>query len=236
MKIKIRPYLIALIKENIAFIGGLALALFFIIFILITMITKIFNNNERIKALKEEIENLKKKQLVIRTQIDEKKLEDYIKFLDTLIPQQEDYFSIIAALEKISQTTGFIITSYQVNLSGHQPGMTKITVIGQGNKDTFFNFLKNYNFDSGRLITAEDITLSEVSQNASQLQLTFYNQGNKKLTSTALLSQHDLNNLPAYLSKIEKILGKTSFSLKEEEQQNAKEAEPASYQKKTNPF
>ena len=233
MKLKIRPYLIALIKENIAFISGLILALILIIFLFIMTITKIINNDEKIKALKEEVENLKKKQALIETQIDEKKLEQYVRILNTLLPQQEDYFSIIAALEKISQTTGFKISSYQIVLADTRKQMTKIMVTGQGNREDFLNFLKNYNFAGGRLVTTEEIAFSEIDQANSLIELNFYNQGGIELSSNIILSDYDLPDIATYLSKFERILEKTTFSLVNEGQ-TTKESE--SYQKKTNPF
>ncbi|MGB9883483.1 MAG: hypothetical protein ACPLRN_03160, partial [Microgenomates group bacterium] len=170
MKIKINSYLRQLIKENyFYFIGFFVLSIFFLL-ILVLGINKINTLNQNIEKLSSEVNNLNKKYQLINTIIpDEQILDEDMKVLNALIPNSEDYFSIIFALENLSQKTGFIITGYTVNISQSTPNKLRLVVNGVGDTDAFLKFLQNYQFGGGRLITSDKITLSQNLNGAIKL-------------------------------------------------------------------
>ncbi len=79
------------------------------------------------------------------------------QLLSALVPEKEDYFSIITALESLSQKTGFIITSYSLNLSETKRDRLSLAIEGTGDQTAFLNFLDQYTFGGGRLITIDKI-------------------------------------------------------------------------------
>ena len=231
MKIKIKPYIIASIKENVIYILIFFVSsLFSFIFVGIVTAPKIFANNEKINQLSKEIQILKNRKEIIGAEITDEKIDLYIKFLNTMIPQEENYFSIIYALEKISQDTGFTIKSFKIDLKASKQGKLKLSIDGYGNKESFLNFLKKYKFFGGRLITAEDITLSEEDLTGNKIDLNFYSM--KIEPNVTSFTDTQLTNLSKDLSEIESLTKKINFSFKSEEDNNKIE----NYPKKTNPF
>lgn len=216
MKYKINPFLISLIKKNFL-IFILLILLILINFILI--ITNNFKLNE-IKSknllLENEIDNYKKKFLIISNLTsDEEKLNKFVAMLNSLIPDEEDYFSIIYSLENLSIKTGFNIVGYTVNLNSSNPEKLKITISGTGNTKDFLNFLNEYNFAGGRLITSDNIELNNDANEIYKINLTFYN---KKVFFT---DDFQVNNVKEILfEKLEEIEKKVSFNIDFQNEKN----------------
>src|SRR3989338_2701233 len=95
------------------------------------------------KAQQQQTELQKKKDLIefkgqaSQTIRDPARLQQLNEFLNQLIPSKENYFSIIAALEKLSQKTNFIITSYSINLNDSSEGKLALDITCQGDTATF---------------------------------------------------------------------------------------------------
>ena len=104
------------------------------------------------------------------------KLDEDVKFLNTLIPDVEDYFSVIYALEQLSKKTNFVITSYSVNVKASTTDKLRINVTGVGDSESLIHFLKDYNFDGGRLITSDKVQLDPNFSGSIIINLTFYNK------------------------------------------------------------
>ena len=176
-KIKIKPYLYQLIKENILYIVFSFCFLALIIFLFQSSIAKIFTLDRKYKTTKREVDELKTKFDLLSTVVPStEELEKDIKILNALIPNAEDYFSIIYALDRLSQDTGFIITSYNVDMKKSTANKLKLTVSGMGDTVKFINFLSKYNFSGGRLITSDKIELNAKTSDQIKIDLTFYNK------------------------------------------------------------
>jgi len=179
MKPKTDYYLLRLIKENLAylvfFVGLIIVSIGSIIF----FVNKYIADKKAINELKEEIVILKNKSSlveykdkIINEGID---IEQANILIGQLLPDQEDYFSIIIALEKISQKTNFVITSYVISLGQKKPGDSlRLNITGQGDLDSFMNFLKDYNFSGGRLITIDKIDFNNKEFSKIELGANFY--------------------------------------------------------------
>lgn len=176
-KIKIKPYLKELIKENILYIAFSFGFLILIIFLVQSIFVKISTIDLQYQKTSNEVNELKTRYDLLNTAVPStSELEQDIKLLNTLIPNSEDYFSIIYALDKLSQDTGFIITSYTVNMNASTNNKLSLTVGGVGDTTKFFDFLKNYNFSGGRLITSNNIELDAQTSDQTKIDLTFYNK------------------------------------------------------------
>jgi hypothetical protein len=187
----------------------------------------------KLTKLEREAKDLKSKTTVLQsnTLLTEEKVAEYNKILAMLIPDREDYFSIIYALERLSVSTGFTITNYNISLGDSKSDKLAVTVQGDGDPDTFLNFLKEYPFTGGRLITNEKIEFSSSEVGKIRLSLNFYS---KKLPKNAAddvtkISTNDLKLMEHVKSKI-------SFALREPEVSASESASVMEYATKSNPF
>lgn len=213
-KIKIKPYLYQLIKENILYIIFSLCFLVLIIFLVQSSVAKIFTLNQEYQVTEREVNELKTRFDLLNTVVPStKELEQDIKILNTFIPDEEDYFSIIYALDKLSQNTGFIITSYNVNMSASTVNKLKLSVSGVGDTAKFINFLSKYNFSGGRLITSDKIELDAKSSDQIQIDLTFYNKkDNIDYNQNMPINQKIFEDITTLKSKINFIFDDQSAS------------------------
>jgi len=177
MKIKVKPFIKRLVKENIYYIVG---NIFIFLLIIVTIkigFTEITNYKIKIDSLKSEnIKLMNKVTLMNSTIPGSEKLDEDVKLLNTLIPNAEDYFSIIYTLEKLSQKSNFIITSYSVNVGKSTSEKLRISVNGVGDNQSFIDFLKNYNFSGGRLVTSDRVQIDPNFSGSVIIGLTFYSK------------------------------------------------------------
>ncbi|OGK62457.1 hypothetical protein A2334_05470 [Candidatus Roizmanbacteria bacterium RIFOXYB2_FULL_38_10] len=177
--------------------------------------------------LKEEVNLLKNRSdtLKFNKSLTEDQIIIYNKILTSLIPESEDYFSVIYALETISQKTGFSITSYTINLSKSSREKMSIIIEGRGSLSAFLIFLRNYEYTGGRLITSEKIEFSGVNFTNTKVSLNFYS---KKFTfNESVIPQLSKKDI----EKLEQIKQKVQITLKEDESDT-----PQEYETKDNPF
>ncbi|MGB3020380.1 MAG: hypothetical protein WBB58_04200 [Microgenomates group bacterium] len=178
MQRKIRPYLQYLIKQNLVYfviftammlIGAVVIPFF------ISLINKTSIDLGKARA---ETSALQTKQRVLQAVINEngKEIDQDLEIISKFIPDSEDYFSMIYALEKLSLSSGFIINNYTVNLTKSDSNKLSLTVTGVGDTNSFLELLKTYNYAGGRLITAEKIGIDPLQQSGVNLDLNFYNE------------------------------------------------------------
>ncbi len=134
---------------------------------------KVQQLSQNIERLSKQIQTIQRNKQALQDNID-----TYSVTMSRLIPSEEDYFSIIFALEEISQKTGFIISDYTINVSNDTDKKKKdrisLNVKGSGRQDDFLAFLKQYNFAGGRLVTIEHVDFNNSSNTETQLVLNFY--------------------------------------------------------------
>jgi hypothetical protein len=230
MKNKIKPFIKRLIKENIAYIFGNFFIIFLIIITIKMGLSEIHSYNQKIDSLKLENKDLMNKLTLINSVIPaSEKLDEDVKILNMLIPNAEDYFSIIYALDKLSTQTNFVINSYTINIGASTQDKLKISVEGVGDSQSLINFLKNYNFSGGRLITSDKVQIDPNFSGSIKIDLTFYN----KKTAFSDKLETPVNN--ATYKELEDIKGKVHFNLIENDN-IATGTSVVNYPKKSNPF
>ncbi len=226
--IKIKPYLLRLIKENIAYI--IANILFFVLILLVVYISigKANDIDSQNSVLNQDITQLQNRYNLLNTVVPPTaELDSDIAMLNQLIPNNEDYFSIIYTLDNLSKETGFIINSYTINLDQSTANKLDLTITGSGDTSSFVKFLEDYNYQGGRFITSDQIKLDpQVSQDIS-INLTFYNQ-NVNLDYSQV---PDINGQT--MAQVEALKSKINFSLK---QASSESAVNYNYKTKSNPF
>jgi len=229
MKLKIDYYLFKVAKENFIYLVFFAGLILIYVFFSLTFLKKIADASSNITKLTKEITDLKKKsqlvnykQEIINEGID---FNQTNKLFTKLIPNEEDYFSVIAALEKISTETNFLIINYSINLKSSTKDKLSLTIEGKGDQDAFFKFLKDYRYLGGRLITVDKIDCRTTGFTQAKLIVNFYSG---KTTEKNLTSNTELTEEEKKLIKT--IKEKVSLELKTEE------ASSSSYPVKSNPF
>lgn len=228
MKPKINPYIKYLLTENVFYIV-IAFILLILVFIVPSIvINTYFQNSEKINTLNEELQeiNSKKNALSFLSSTPSKNIDEYYNIVSSLIPEAENYFTIIYALNNLSELTNFNITSYSLNLKESTENKISIEVSGIGNQNEFLNFLKEYNVGGGRLITAEEITLNSEGFTGITLRLNFYSQKSS-------LFQKGTIDYKKVLTEIDKLKSKIKFNFQTEEKENVILED---YPTKTNPF
>lgn len=229
MKTKIKPFIKRLLKENIYYIIGNIFIFILIIITIKTGFTEIANYKRKITTLEtENIELMNKVTLMNSAVPESEKLDEDVKFLNTLIPDVEDYFSVIYALEQLSKKTNFIITSYSVNVKASTTDKLRINVTGVGDSQSLINFLKDYNFSGGRLITSDKVQLDPNFSGSIIINLTFYN---KKTTAANNL---EMSVKSSTYKELEDLKNKTNFSF--ESNDVASGSSTLDYPKKADPF
>mgnify|MGYP001572513715 FL=1 len=189
---------------------------------------EITNYNTKIDILKVENTELMNKVTLMNSTIPgSEKLDGDIKLLNTLIPNAEDYFSIIYALEKLSQKSNFIITNYVVNVGASTSEKLRVSITGVGDSQSFVDFLKEYNFSGGRLITSDKIQLDPSFSGSIIIDLTFYN---KKTVVSNKLEMSPNSNI---YKELETLKAKVDFNFVDNQ---ATDTPSLDYPKKSNPF
>lgn len=228
MSLKINPYIKYLLKDNIFYIV-IAIFLTISIFVIPSIIINIYSQNvEKINTIESELQEIrsKKNALSFLSSTTTKNIDEYYNIMTSLIPEAENYFTIIYSLNNLAGETKFNITSYSLNLKESTQNKISIEVTGEGNQTEFLNFLKEYNIGGGRLITAEEITLNTEEFTGITLRLNFYNQ-------KASLFQQNNVDYKKVLSKIDDLKSKIKFNFQTETTGDDIIEE---YPTKTNPF
>ena len=178
MKPKINYYLFRIAKENSPYLVTFLTICTVSVISLIIFINKFTTLNQKINSTHSEVSLLRKKtefinykQDILNEGID---LEEVNKVLTKLIPTQEDFFSVIYALEEISKKTNFVITGYSLNLSASTNDKLALTITGRGSNDNFFDFLKDYRYIGGRLITIDKIDYKTTGFTQIKLNINFF--------------------------------------------------------------
>ncbi|MFZ6034853.1 MAG: hypothetical protein ACOYUB_01735 [Patescibacteria group bacterium] len=227
---KAKPYLLKLIMQNISYIAA-AVLLVVLLFVEIKIgLDRMKMLDASNKSLSVEVNELQTKYNLLNTVIPSSdELDQDIRLLNGLIPEVEDYFSIIYALETLSNRTGFIVTSYIVDVKKSTKQQLQLSITGVGDSKSFLEFLKNYNFSGGRLITSDKIELNPQESSAIRINLTFYN----KKVNLDYSQKFQIN--PKTIEEITKLKNKVQFSFSNV--RTVEQGEPDySYTKKTNPF
>lgn len=182
-------------------------------------------SHDAVDRLKTEVDDLQGKANVIKTNsnLTKEQIDNFNQTLTQLIPEQEDFFTILYALEKISIQTKFMVVRYEISPSKGAANKVPLVIDGDGDSDAFINFLKQYPYAGGRFITIEKLEYTPNQAGRIRVSLNFYNQ--KTITSNTNLSLLS----PKDITLMKDIQAKTAIIIK-----NA--PENINYTKKADPF
>jgi len=178
MKINIDRYTLRLAKDNLGYFILDVLILIVFCYIFSFYQQKSAQNSAAISTFASQNTDYQKRISLINQQETLLKeninLDNINQIMTSLIPEKEDLFNIIGALNQLSVLTNFQITSYSVSALESTSKSVSVTVSGEGDREAFLRFLENYNFGSGRLITIDKIDYSETNSFSIRLKLNFY--------------------------------------------------------------
>lgn len=226
MKINFNYTSSIIFKRNLPLLLGLAALCLISLLLIYWNYQNYTENSAKVSALESELEVLTRKKNLIdfKNQVTDSAfdLDTANQVLTQLIPTSEDYFSILVAIERLSAKTNFIITSYNINVDASNPNKLAILMEGKGDPASFLEFLKEYNFSGGRLLTIDKIDFSQEIFSDTKINVNVYS-GSAAKTPTSLTENVDI-------PFIEQILSKVEINLKQSEEVDS------NYPTKSNPF
>ncbi len=223
---RLNYFLVRQIKENSLYLIILVAVVGYLSFLTWFVFNSTSDNATKTSTLQSEIADLTTRrdfinyQQTVRQQgID---IDGGNRLLSQLIPDQEDFFSLIYALDTISSQSQFIITGYTLTPSSVVSPLT-VTITGTGDTDSFTKFLSNYNFGGGRLITIDSIKYLTSYAGETSLRINFYSG------KSAITPHYAYRFTDADKQLITRIMSKLTVEIKNS-------SASAAYQTKQNPF
>lgn len=183
----------------------------FVVFLLLLIVVFIFY--ARFNAQKKEVDLMSGEVLMLSNRFNtlkynktltEDQIKEYNKLLASLIPETEDFFSIIYALEEISRVSHFIITDYAIDVNKTNREKLTLTAEGRGNSEEFLNFLQQYQFAGGRLVTSDQIQYGGRNSGSTRITLNFYSKrfAFNETVQVPQLSKEEIQKLEVIKKKI----------------------------------
>lgn len=183
----------------------------FFVFLLLLFVVFIFY--ARFNSQKKDVDLMSGEVLMLKNRFNtlkynksltEDQIKEYNKLLASLIPETEDFFSIIYALEQISTASHFDIVNYEIDVGKTNKEKITLTAEGRGQPDEFLNFLQEYQFAGGRLVTSDQIQYGGINSGNTKITLNFYNKrfAFNETVQVPQLSKEEIEKLDAIKSKI----------------------------------
>jgi len=132
------------------------------------------------------------------------RVEKYNTVLNELVPDEESYFSVIAAFEQLAARTGVEITSYNINLSQTTEEKLSLNLSLVGDLDSILTLLETYNYASGRLLTNEgvDLQIDDTASVAFTVNLIHAKTQAAGVDTTVTISPQDMAFMEEIMGKI----------------------------------
>lgn len=139
-------------------------------------VQSVMSKHEEVKILEATVSDIEARADNVRrnTTLTAEEMEEFNQKAAQLIPSEESYFSLISAMEQLSQKTGFVLSDYNIDLASEGQNKVAITVKGTGDIEDFLNFLEVYNYAGGRLVTVEQFDVPLENPESYNLVLNFY--------------------------------------------------------------
>lgn len=144
----------------------------------ITAIFRLVDHYTQYAQLRDSVDELQIKVNLVNEnrKIDQAELDNLNQVLSRLIPDNEDYFLVISALEKLASETGFSLARYTINISASTAEKLSLSIDGSGDSESFLKLLNTYQYGGGRLITNESLEFSPLNFRSVRLSLNFYHK------------------------------------------------------------
>jgi len=165
-------YTMQLFKKNANYIFATVFLIFLNLYIVGFQFSSYYVQKGEIDQKAESLKKIISQRQII-SKYDKKDIEKLYQVISLLVPNKEDYFSIISALENLSLRTGMEILSYAVNFGDSTAEKLVLKIEARGDILSFQKFLEEYRFKGGRLITMDKIEYTN-QDFRSTLDVNFY--------------------------------------------------------------
>ena len=216
------------LSEQRAFFISLLVS-FLLLCIVLVMYVQFNTQIKDVELMKGETSMLKTRfdTLKYNKSLTEDQIKEYNKLLASLIPETEDFFSIIYAIEELSKVSRFSITDYTIDVGKTTRERITLSVEGKGDTDAFLAFLQEYQYSGGRLITIDKIQYGGLNVGSTRIALNFYSK-RFAFNETVQVPQLSIEEI----AKLEEIRQKVKFQFSSSGYQSIS----TEYEKKKNPF
>lgn len=210
--------LILYFKKNIIYFIFLFFLLFLILYLIFLLILNNSELSEKIKTINEQNINLKRR-IEKLDNLKNYNLEENIKLVNKIIPNNDDIFTVIYTLINLGNNLNVAIPYFEVNANQIKRGKfsIKVDIIA----DDILNFLNNYLLSSGRLITISSLKIN-TEGNKYPLDLHFYNYKpdniNSFKNSDNIISNININLY--YINKINEMIEEGKIVLNSKNKDN----------------
>lgn len=129
----------------------------------------------------------------------------YNSLLTRLVPATEDYFSLVASLERLSLRTGIDIARYTIDLPEEGSEVYPLSIVATVPKEDFERFLDTYKYGTGRLVTISTMSYSDTNNSNVRFTMNFYSKDvtTRNISRIASLSMNDIEILQDIVRQIQ---------------------------------
>lgn len=181
MKISIDRFTLSLLKENILYFTSIIVFALLLIFLMPSLIQDSTQLQSSATQKESELKELNEAS---------KKLgplfgPDFASLSSRALlfyPENESFFSIFSALDRLASRSGIFLTGYSSPYLGAQPDGVKVIVKAIGDGEAVKRLLTDYKFKSGRLVGIENIEFSPVTS-VIDFTVIFYYSPAKKISA-----------------------------------------------------
>ena len=154
-----------------------------------TLYTDLQNVTAEVEVSKSSVELIQKNQNLLQNNIDE-----YNAILLKAIPDDETYFSVISALEKLATNTGIEIVKYSIDLEATTQSKLTLSVDVLGSPEALDILYEKYRYAGGRLITSDMVTINKLAEGRIVMSFNFYHgkQSKEIDITTQQLTEKDI--------------------------------------------
>ncbi len=125
--------------------------------------------NSDVERYKSSVEFISKNRSLVAKDVDL-----YNSTLEELIPDEESYFAVVTALERLAVKTGVTIKSYTIDLESTNVSKLSLRVEIVATQEALEKLLADYKYAGGRLITIEKADLSSTGESVNVFLFNFY--------------------------------------------------------------
>ena len=194
------------------FQNKVAVSTFVVVVLLITTLTaaimiglRLYGDYTTLQLRSQEIEDARTSVRLIQNNktLVSQNIDEYNKILEKVIPDNESYFLVITSLEQLAARTGVRVVSYSIDLTSTTMEKLTLEVVIEGNLASIENFMKEYQFAGGRLITNERLSLNlKDLQNITFSLNFFHKEFQDGVEGSSIAGKNDIKEIDDIASKL----------------------------------
>ena len=194
------------------FQNKVAVSTFVVVILLITTLTvaiviglRLYGDYTTLQLRSQEIEDARTSVRLIQNNktLVSQNIDKYNEILEKVIPDKESYFLVITALEQLAARTGVRVASYSIDLTSTTEEKLTLEVEIEGDLASIENFMKEYQFAGGRLITNERLSLNlKDLQNTSFSLNFFHKEFQDGVEGSSIAGKNDIKEIDDIASKL----------------------------------